>query len=112
MIIGRLPDGTPNFAPLGEIPYDPDEDRVQCHLCGKWLRMIGSTHLTRRHGWTLAQYRDVFGLLKGEPSCARGTSERLRDHTMQRIRSGELPPGPGTTSHRAAPVEGCAAHAR
>jgi hypothetical protein len=29
-MVGRLADGTPYFAPLGELPYDPDEDRVQC----------------------------------------------------------------------------------
>lgn len=29
-----LADATPYFVPLGEIPYDPDEDKVQCHLCG------------------------------------------------------------------------------
>lgn len=92
-MIGRLADGTPYFAPLGEIPYDPDEDRVQCHLCGQWLRMIGSAHLSRGHGWTLAHYREAFALLKGEPTCARGTSEKLRSHTTERIRAGELRTG-------------------
>ena len=43
--VGRLPYGTPYFAPIGEVPYDPDEDRVQCHLCGGWFKLIGSTHL-------------------------------------------------------------------
>jgi Probable Zinc-ribbon domain len=69
--LGRLRDGTPYFAPLGEITYDPDEDRVQCHLCGEWFRTIGGAHLIRRHCWTLAQYRDAFALLKGDPTCAR-----------------------------------------
>jgi hypothetical protein len=70
----RLRDGTPYFAPLGEIAYDPDEDRVQCHLCGEWFRTIAGARLIRRHGWTLSRYRDAFALLKGDPTCARGTS--------------------------------------
>jgi hypothetical protein len=94
-MIARLADGTSYFAPLGEIPYDPDEDRVQCHLCGEWLRTIGGAHLIKRHGWTVAQYREAFALLKGEPTCARGTSAKLRDHATQRIRAGELRAGVG-----------------
>jgi hypothetical protein len=68
--LGRLADGTPYFAPLGELAYDADEDRVQCHLCGDWLRIIGGAHLIKRHGWTLSQYRAAFALLRGEPTCA------------------------------------------
>jgi rubrerythrin len=94
-MIGRLSDGTRYFAPLGEIPYDAEEDRVQCHLCGGWLRTIGGAHLIKWHGWTLAQYREAFALLKGEPTCARGTSQKLRNHTTERIRTGQLPAGVG-----------------
>ena len=93
--LGRLRDGTPYFAPLGEIAYDPDEDRVQCHLCGEWFRTIGGAHLIRRHGWSLSQYRDAFALLKGDPTCARGTSQKLREHTAARLRTGDLAPGTG-----------------
>jgi hypothetical protein len=42
------------YAPLGEILRDGD-DLVCCHLCGRWLRMVGSTHLRGGHGWTLAE---------------------------------------------------------
>ena len=69
--LGRLRDGTPYFAPLGEIAYDPDDDRVQCHLCGEWFRTIGGAHLICRHGWTLARYRDAFALLKEPGSRTR-----------------------------------------
>ena len=30
----RLEDGTRYVGQLGELAYDPDEDKVQCHLCG------------------------------------------------------------------------------
>jgi hypothetical protein len=65
------------------------------HLCGEWFRTIGGAHLIRHHGWTLPQYREAFALLKGEASWARGTSEKLRDHTTARIRAGQLAPGVG-----------------
>jgi hypothetical protein len=91
-VVGRLEDGTPYFARLGAIPYDADEDRVQCHLCGEWFRLIGGAHLVRRHGWTLGQYRDAFALLKGEPTCAVGTSDKIRAHTSARMRAGGLKP--------------------
>jgi hypothetical protein len=30
--------------------------RVQCWLCGQWLREVGSRHVKRAHGMTLAEY--------------------------------------------------------
>jgi rubrerythrin len=89
--LGRLPDGTLYFAPLGEIAYDPDEDRVQCHLCGQWYRVIAGSHLQRVHGWTLDEYRDAFRLPKGVPTVAAGVSAALAAHTRRRVRAGELP---------------------
>ena len=52
--LGRLPDGTEYFAPLGELVY-AGEDRVQCHLCGRFMRKVGGPHLLVGHGWTLEQ---------------------------------------------------------
>jgi hypothetical protein len=45
---GRLADGTPFYGRLGEIAYDSVEDKVQCHLCGGWLRQVAGSHLTRK----------------------------------------------------------------
>lgn len=73
-LLGRLEDGTPYFAPLGEIPYDSDEDRVQCHLCGGWYRVVDSTHLIKVHGWNVTEYRERLGLLSKDATCARGVS--------------------------------------
>jgi hypothetical protein len=42
--VGALADGTPYYAPLGELVYD-GEERVRCHLCGRFLRIVGGTHL-------------------------------------------------------------------
>jgi hypothetical protein len=79
-------------AALGQVPYDADEDRVQCHLCGGWYRAIGSMHLIKCHGWRLDQYRQAFGLLASR-SCAVGVSRKLSRHTSGRIAAGEFSPG-------------------
>ena len=87
----HLEDGTPYFGELGELAYDPDEDRVQCHLCGRWYRFVGSSHLRRSHGWTLAQYRDAFHLPIQLATCSRDLSDRHRDHARSQIeRAGEF----------------------
>lgn len=87
---GQLEDGTAFYAPFGEIPYDPDEDRVQCHLCGGWYRIIGGTHLIKTHGWTVQEYRERFGLLNADATCSRGLSRRLSGLASARISSGDL----------------------
>ena len=54
-----LADGTPYVGELGMLAYDPDEDRVQCHVCGV-VSSLERRPLRRTHGWTLAEYRDTF----------------------------------------------------
>jgi hypothetical protein len=93
-------------APVGELPYDPDEEKVQCHLCGGWFVLLGSAHLLRKHGIDADEYRRVAGL---DPRQALATPEyrarrsanlrpRLDDERVRRgmrkgfamARSGEL----------------------
>jgi hypothetical protein len=62
---GSLPDGTGFYAPLGEMLHDGDE-RVCCHLCGRWMKAVGGTHL-RWHGWTIDDYREAFQLGQQTP---------------------------------------------
>ncbi len=90
----RLTNRAPFFGRLGEVSYDSDEDKVQCHLCGRWLRAIGGSHLSRVHGWTLAEYRDVFHLRPKTPTVAAGTSALFRANATRRIAAGELLPPP------------------
>jgi hypothetical protein len=56
----RLEDGTPYVGQLGELACDPDEDKVQCHLCGGRYRAIGSSHVRRAHGSLLTVTRSDF----------------------------------------------------
>jgi hypothetical protein len=61
-VVGVLDDGTPYYAPLGEIMADGS--RVVCHLCGRALRSVVA-HLPS-HGWTKDQYCEAFGLERGQ----------------------------------------------
>ena len=62
-VVGVLADGTPFYAPIGEVVVDGA--RVTCHLCGRSLRSV-SAHL-RAHGWTKQAYCAAFGLERGQP---------------------------------------------
>jgi hypothetical protein len=57
-VVGVLGDGTPYFAPIGQVVADGAQ--VTCHLCGKRFRSVAA-HLPS-HGWTKAQYCEAFGL--------------------------------------------------
>src|SRR5215468_7220504 len=61
-VLGVLPDGTPYYAPIGDVVSDGAT--VTCHLCGRALRSV-SAHL-RSHGWTKAAYCEAFGLERGQ----------------------------------------------
>ena len=62
-VAGTLDDGTPYFAPIGEVISD--DTRIVCHLCGRSLRSVVA-HLSA-HGWTKQQYCEAFGLERGQP---------------------------------------------
>ncbi len=57
-VTGVLADGTPFYAPIGEVVADGP--LVTCHLCGRSLRSVRA-HL-RVHGWTKEAYCEAFGL--------------------------------------------------
>jgi AraC-like DNA-binding protein len=61
-VVGKLADGTPYYAPVGEV--EANGDLVRCHLCGSWRRSV-TAHL-RAHGWTKDAYCAVFGLELGQ----------------------------------------------
>lgn len=71
-VTGALADGTPYYAPYGEVVDDGDV--VLCHLCGGWYRSV-LAHLSG-HGWDQLRYREAFGLerrvsLEGAATRAR-----------------------------------------
>ena len=62
-VAGVLDDGTPFYAPIGEIISDGG--RVTCHLCGRAFRSVAA-HLAS-HGWTKERYCETFGLERSQP---------------------------------------------
>jgi hypothetical protein len=83
----RLTDGTPYFGKIGEMAYD--EDRVQCHLCGRWFKVVGAIHIRAAHGVTIEEYREMFHLLGSVTTAAPQTSARKRRTMLDQIASGE-----------------------
>jgi hypothetical protein len=71
-VVGVLADGTPYYAPIGEVVSD--DATVTCHLCGRTLKSVAA-HL-RAHGWTKAAYCETFGLERGQPLEGQETRKR------------------------------------
>jgi hypothetical protein len=109
--LGKLEDGTPIFAPLGELVYDPELDAVQCHLCGLWFRRINTQHLRRRHSWTTEEYKRTMGLERHRPLFTPTLSARWAEHARRRLESDPkfrwaLEHDSGSGCHRLASCEG------
>jgi hypothetical protein len=81
----RLPDGTPVFHAVGELPLDRDENKVLCGLCGRWFRALGA-HL-RAHDWSADDYRSAFGLNAQRPLQARAVSDAQAAALKRRIQT-------------------------
>jgi hypothetical protein len=85
--VGRLEGGEPYYAPMGMMRYDGD--RVRCHLCGRWLRVVGGWHLIAAHGITTAEYRELFHLFANVSTVAPETAERKRAAMFEQLASGQ-----------------------
>ena len=73
-VVGVLADGTPFYAPIGEILVA--DARVTCHLCGRSFRSV-TAHL-RAHGWSKERYCLTFGLER---------TQSLEGHETRKLRS-------------------------
>ena len=82
----RLADGTPAFHALGELPYDAEDGKVSCGLCGSWLKAL-PTHLRMAHSWTADDYRAAFGLNAQRPLQAPDVSARQAKALKRRIKT-------------------------
>src|ERR1700761_6604327 len=71
-VVGVLADGTPYYAPIGEIVSDGTT--VTCHLCGRPRKSVAA-HL-RAHGWPKAAYCETFGLERSQPLEGSETRKR------------------------------------
>lgn len=73
--------------------YSQSQDRVQCHVCGLWLKAL-KNHL-KAHKIGSVEYRNKFGLYKYEPLTALGLRRALtitsKRSYKKRIKNGEEP---------------------
>jgi hypothetical protein len=70
------------YGQLGVLAYDNIDDKVQCHVCGKWFIYL-APHLRWKHNLTVDEYREDFGLNRRQPLCAEGLSEKHRRHFVE-----------------------------
>ena len=63
----------------GVLLRDKSNDKVQCHVCGKWFKDL-SMHAIKAHGYVRAEnYKKEFGLPKNFGLTARSTSRKKSD---------------------------------
>lgn len=70
------------YGEVGILAYDPLEDKVECHICGKWFRGLNA-HVWQTHGWTVDEYREEFGLNRGQSLICQGTRDLLREINLK-----------------------------
>lgn len=64
------------FGFQGVIQYDDQEDKIQCHICGKWFKNLG-THSSQTHHQSPTEYKIAFGLRLGTPLVNQNISSKL-----------------------------------
>ena len=55
------------------------KNKVQCALCGRWLKSISHNHLKYKHGITLADYRLKFETNKTQSFCSGKTKSKFAE---------------------------------
>ena len=55
------------------------KNKVQCALCGRWLKSISHNHLKYKHGITLADYRLKFETNKTQSFCSEKTKGKFAE---------------------------------
>ena len=66
------------YGQAGILAYDDVEDKVQCHICGKWFRGLNN-HVWKTHDLSADDYREEFGLNRGQGLICEGTRQRLSE---------------------------------
>jgi len=65
------------FGYVGVLLMHKDTGLVQCHICGKWVKIIGP-HVWKAHKISGKQYRKTFGFSSRFPLCSKKFSEQRR----------------------------------
>jgi len=70
---------------FGEIGVLADDgERVQCHVCGKWYRCLGS-HIVKTHGMSCDDYKVQFGLCKRVGLASESLRAVIREQHGERM---------------------------
>src|SRR6478609_833528 len=71
------------FAPFGALLVVDSRRRVVCHACGDALTALSAQHV-RRHGLTLVEYRERFGLNRKTSLVSPVLAEKRRGEGQRR----------------------------
>jgi len=74
---------------MGVIMYDDTEDKVQCHICGKWFKHL-SSHVHVTHDISGDAYKDRFGLARKIALCGVSVSRNRRVIIEKAIKRGVI----------------------
>jgi predicted transcriptional regulator len=77
------PQPDPKLPPAGVIRTSADFQRIQCHVCGRWLGAL-PFHIARLHGLRAAEYKDIYGLARGASLTSPHWQERQRQRALER----------------------------
>ena len=103
------PQADPALPPLGE-PVADDGSRLQCHACGRFYAGL-ALHGRHGHGLTPEQYRERYGLARGQSLYAPAYQAKLRAAALARdagavgaavLRAVRAPARPPGRAHRLA----------
>ena len=64
------------------------KNKVQCALCGRWLKSISHNHLRKKHDITVEGYRYMFGANKTQPFCSEKTKSKFAEVAKNNQRKG------------------------
>lgn len=81
-----LPDGTAVYGQVGVVAIDEASATVQCAMCGRWLNTVSGAHLTKRHGITVGEYRERYGLGLRTVLEAPQRRQQRRESTLERMK--------------------------
>ena len=105
-----LPQARGDLPPLGALVADDDGARLQCHACGRFYAGL-ALHVRHGHGLTPAQYRERYGLARGQSLYAPAYQAKLRAAALARdagavgaavLRAVRAPARPPGRAHRLA----------
>ncbi len=79
-----MPAGPGEFGYLGVISYNKNKDKIQCHICGKFFRSLGTSAHLKVHNITNDEYKERFGIARTVALVSEGTREKHLQSFMNR----------------------------